>query len=56
MPIAARQAISSSALSLSAAITEATAKMLSPMSRTRRRPIRSPMTPQENSRPANTRM
>ena len=56
MPMTARQPISSIGLPLKAANTEPSAKMLRPISRTRLRPMRSPMTPQEKSRPANTRM
>ena len=55
-PISARQPISSIGRPLKAASTEPTAKMPSPISSTLRRPIRSPITPQVNSRPANTRM
>ena len=56
MPMTARQPISSIGLSLNAANTEPSAKMLRPISRTRFRPMRSPITPQEKSSPANTRM
>jgi hypothetical protein len=56
IPITARQAMSSSGLPEKAAITEPPAKTANPMSSTFRRPIRSPMTPQENSRPAKTTM
>jgi len=56
MPMTARKMISSIGLLLNAARTEPTAKMVRPMSRTFRRPMRSPITPQEKSSPANTRM
>ncbi len=55
-PMTARQTISSRGLALKAANTEPTAKMPSPMSRTFRRPMRSPTMPHENSRPAKTTM
>ena len=55
-PITARQTISSIGLSLKAASTEPTAKTVSPMSSTRRRPMRSPITPHVKRSPANTRM
>jgi hypothetical protein len=48
--------MSSSGLSLKAANTDPTAKIVRPISSTFRRPMRSPTTPQVNSRPANTRM
>jgi hypothetical protein len=56
MPMTARQAISSPGLLLNAPSSEPAVKTDSPISSTRRRPIRSPMTPQEKSRPAKTRM
>jgi hypothetical protein len=55
-PMTARQAINSIGLLLNAARSEPTTKMVSPISRTFLRPMRSPTTPQENSSPANTRM
>ena len=45
MPSSARAAMSTSALGANAASTEATAKAAAPISRRRRRPIRSPSVP-----------
>ena len=56
MPITARHRMSATGLSLMAARTDPSAKMLSPMSRTFRRPMRSPTMPQEKRSPANTTM
>ena len=53
-PSAARAAIRSSALGANAAATETTPNPTEPMSRRRRRPMRSPRLPIDTSRPART--
>ena len=56
IPMSARMPINMPAFTEKAARSDASAKMISPITRTFLRPIRSPITPQVNSRAANTKI